>query len=160
MNFCTLQAMADHSLESALSFITENFARGTVSNNVLKHILESKDPAVDCVRTPLVLGEKDFPLDEVVAGRTFRWWTSKYFSWFVVWSVDAFCEIEKEVKPWKMRDVSLRYDLRAQLSQAGSKSFSRDQNGNGHTFIPGLFFPYMVRKSVWITGSGKFAKGL
>jgi len=70
------------------------------------------------------------------------WWKAQYLIWFFGWTMGVTEKVNQHNYPWatKHEHPFRALDIQKEIERHESSYFSRDMDGNGRTFVPGLFF--------------------
>lgn len=87
----------------------------------------------------------------------FQWWEKEYLVWFLDWSVNAVRDINTHDYPWANFEPP-HFSVRELISKYGNDRFTKDMDGRGRTFLPGLFFLAWYEQTFDIDGADELKK--
>lgn len=76
---------------------------------------------------------------ELLKMKDSEWWTPEYFIWFEHWFEDAVVEIQQHNYPEDNHYPPINHDMSDLMLKCGANCLTKDMNGHGRTFYPGLF---------------------
>lgn len=136
----------DPMLISSLEFMRDDMPKVFIANvsdmaALLRQLSKEKaNPNAELFYVWYLCTQDQIPENEFLKGKEYEWWKPEYWIWLAHWSEDAVVEIHQHDYPAGTNYPPVSHDMHKLISQFGLNCFSRDINGNGQEFLPGLFF--------------------